>query len=164
VAESGAILVDVAVGVEKHVAAGTTRSHFPVIDSDRLIRPGIVDEHKTATAEITGARQGDSQCETNSDSCVDRVAAIRQHLRTGLGRQGILRGHHSGRPEHGMMQIVITNNGCIGRLRVGRGQRQQQSHDETGQLAHGSSVRQFNKVRSNHSACRVTIALRGGMS
>ena len=97
-AEASLVLVDVAVVVEEHIADGAQWCRLAIVDRDRFARAGVVDQHEPAAAEVTRARQGDGECETDRYRGVDRVAAIGEHLCADFRCVRVLRRHHAVRP------------------------------------------------------------------
>ena len=49
--------IGLAVGVEKHVLGRQRRRALAIVDGDRLLEIGAVDQHEAAAAKIAGARQ-----------------------------------------------------------------------------------------------------------
>ncbi len=72
--------IGLAVGVEEHVFGGRRRRGLPVIDGDRLIEIGTMNQHEAAAAEVAGARQGDGEREADRDRRIDGVAPAFQDV------------------------------------------------------------------------------------
>ena len=50
--------IGLAIGVEEHVLGRRRRRGLAVVDRDRLVEVGAIDQHEAAAAEVAGARQG----------------------------------------------------------------------------------------------------------
>ena len=97
-AEASLVLVDVAVVVEEHIAAGAQWRCLAIVDRDRFARIGVVYQHEPAAAEVTGARQGHGEGKTDRYRGVDCVATIGEHLCADFRCVRVLRRHHAVRP------------------------------------------------------------------
>ena len=89
---------------------GTPRRQFPIVDRDGFAGPGVVYEHEATAANVARARQGNGQREPHCHRGIDGIAAVSEYLSADLGRQGVLRGDHAGRPEDRVTQVFVTND------------------------------------------------------
>ena len=92
--------IGLAVGVEEHVLGRRRGRGLAVVDRDRLIAIGAMDQHEAAAADVAGARQRDGEREADRDRRVDRVAAALQHVQPDPRRRRLLAHHHAVRGDH----------------------------------------------------------------
>ena len=122
--------IGLAVGVEEHVLGRRRGRGLAVVDGDRLVEIGAMDQHEAAAAEVAGARQGDGEREADRDRRVDRVAAALQDVepdarrRRLLGDDHAMPGHDRTRGGEGRDERrLIGEGGERGRGREERGRR-----------------------------------------
>ncbi len=72
--------IGLAVGVKEHVFGRRDRRRFAVVDRDRSVEIGAIDQHEAAAAEVAGARKRDGESESDRDRRIDRVAAAFQDV------------------------------------------------------------------------------------
>ena len=72
--------IGLAVGVEKHVLGRRGGRGFAIVDGDRPVEVGAMDQHESAAAEVAGARQRDGEREADRDRRIDGVAAMLQDI------------------------------------------------------------------------------------
>jgi hypothetical protein len=132
---SGQLWIGIAVLIQKHIARCSERRHFAIVDGDGLARGSVVDQHEPATANIAGARQGDSYGKADRDRSIHGTAAIFKHSRTNFGRHPVLRGHHAEFAVHRVVHLVVAGDGLRVCDRSGRGHLQQDKQCEP--VSHG---------------------------
>ena len=89
--------IGLAVGVEEHVLGRRRGRGLAVVDRDRLIAIGAMDQHEAAAADIAGARQGDGERKADRDRRIDGVAAALQDVEPDPRRRRLL-GHDHAMP------------------------------------------------------------------
>ncbi len=104
--------VGLAVRTQKDVARRRFRRGLAIIDGNVFVAFGGVDHHKTAAADISGARIGHGHRKAGRDRRIDRVAALSQDVGADLRRDFFLRDHHAVFGGNGM-------NGSKVRRRIG---------------------------------------------
>ena len=72
--------IGLAVGVEEHVFGRRCGRGFAVVDGDRLVEIGPINQHEAAAAEVAGARHGDGERESDGDRRIDGVAPAFQDV------------------------------------------------------------------------------------
>ena len=109
--------IGLAVGVEEHVLGRRGRRGLAVVDRDRLIKIGAMDQHEAAAADVARARQGDGEREADRDRRIDGVAAALEHVQPDARRRRLLAHDH---PMPGDDRASGGEGGDDGRL-VGAG-------------------------------------------
>jgi len=66
-----------------------------VVDRDRLIAVGAMDQHEAAPADVAGARQGDGERKADRDRRIDSVAAAFQYVEPDPRRLRLLGHDHA---------------------------------------------------------------------
>ena len=107
-------LVDGAVGIEKHIAAGSSRCSFAIIDKDLLIGFGEVDQHKASATQVACTGQGDGQCEACCHRSIDRITALFEHVETNFSRQFFGAHHHTDAAIVGQLGMLVIDDRRIG--------------------------------------------------
>ena len=87
--------IGLAVGSQKNVARDRTRRGLAIIYGDILVAPARMNHHKTAAADVSGARIGDGKRKAGGDRGVDRIAALPEDVGTDLRGEPFLRHHHA---------------------------------------------------------------------
>ena len=87
--------IGLAVGVEEHVLGRRRGRGLAIVDRDRLIAIGAMNQHEAAAADIAGARQGDGERKADRDRRIDGVAAAPQHIETDARRRRLLAHDHA---------------------------------------------------------------------
>ena len=70
-----------AVCAEEDVASNRIGRGLAIVDGDVASGIGEMNHHEPAAADVSGARIGDRQGEAGRDRCIDRIAALREHIR-----------------------------------------------------------------------------------
>ena len=80
--------------VEKALGIDRRRRGLAIVDGG-VSTVGEVNHHKTAAADIAGARIADGERKTDRDRSIHRIAAVLQNVDADMRRAGFLRHHHA---------------------------------------------------------------------
>src|SRR5208283_1933606 len=94
VADGGSLFVQLAIGLDVHIAGGFCRSSFAVIEKAGFAA-GETHEHEAATTDVSGGGFDDGESEGGGDGGVNGVATAFEDFHAGLGGEGFVGGHHA---------------------------------------------------------------------
>ena len=87
--------IGLAVGVEEHVLGRRRRRGLAIVDRDRLVEIGAMNQHEAAAAEVAGARKRDGEREADRDRRIDGVAAALQDVQPDARGRRLLADDHA---------------------------------------------------------------------
>ena len=105
-----AVLGQLALGIEVHVARGLGRRHLTEID-ERRTAIGEPDQHEAAAAEIARKRVCCRHGEAHRDGGIDGVAALLQHRDAYVSRLRFHRDRHAVSGAHGLARRIGLHGG-----------------------------------------------------
>ena len=95
VAETRLLGIDLAGGIQEHVACGSKRSHLAVVDGDDFLLGRERDEHEAAAAEIARLGMCNRQRKADRHGGIDRIPTLPQNIDTNIGREPLLCRYHA---------------------------------------------------------------------
>ena len=99
--------------VEKQLAVGGSRGHFPVINNRLFVFLGEVNQHESTTTDITGTGVGYRQGEAGSDSGVHCIATLAQNAGANFGGKLFRARHHALAGDHGQEAVLEVEDGFL---------------------------------------------------
>ena len=87
--------IGLAIGVEEHVLGRRRGRGLAIVDRNRLIAIGAMDQHEAAAADVAGARQGDGERKADRNRRIDGVAAALQDVEPDPRRRRLLGHDHA---------------------------------------------------------------------
>ena len=89
-----------------------------------------MNQHEPAAAEVSCTRQSYRKRKPDGHRRINCVTTVGQYVGASGGRRSALRGHHAGRSEDGVAQVLIANNRLAGCLSENSGALQQQDDNK----------------------------------